>query len=90
MSIKNNKQNCSAKKTPTTAIQAVLNSFTWTVDETARDDLAHLDPRLQENPKSTVSHETAMGLHPAGSGAWVAGRIKEETKTLLGLIMCPA
>jgi hypothetical protein len=31
-----------------------------------------------------------MGLHPAGRGAWVAGRIKEETKTLLGLIMCPA
>jgi len=45
---------------------------------------------LQENPKSTVSHETAMGLHPAGRGAWVAGGIKEETKTLLGLIMCPA
>jgi hypothetical protein len=31
-----------------------------------------------------------MGLHPAGRGAWVAGRIGEETKTLLGLIMCPA
>jgi hypothetical protein len=31
-----------------------------------------------------------MGLHPAGRGAWVAGGIAEETKTLHGLIMCPA
>jgi hypothetical protein len=31
-----------------------------------------------------------MGLHPAGRGAWVAGGIKEEIKTLHGLIMCPA
>jgi hypothetical protein len=31
-----------------------------------------------------------MGLHPVGRGAWVAGGIRAETKTLLGLIMCPA
>jgi len=44
---------------------------------------------MQKNPKSTVSHETAMGLHPAGRGAWVAGGIKEETRFFDGLIMCP-
>jgi len=31
-----------------------------------------------------------MGLNPAERGAWVAGRIEGETKTLLGLIVCPA
>jgi len=45
---------------------------------------------LQENPKSTVSHETAMGLHPAVGGAWIAGGIEENSKFFNGLIMCPA
>ena len=31
-----------------------------------------------------------MGRIPAVGGAWDAGRIEEKTKTLLGLIMCPA
>jgi len=45
---------------------------------------------LQENPKSTVSHETAMGRHPAVGGAWVAGGIAEKPKFFNGFTMCPA